>query len=371
MLAHQPLTAPPWIVYGTDCSYFTGKLEASLRAKGIPYRLEPFSEANLKHCARHTGVVQVPQVELPDGTWLVDTSLIIDLVERTHPEPMLHSTQPALRFLSLLLEDFADEWLWRPAMHYRWSFPANAELMGSWLSEHVAERWGPEWLKRLYWKQRQYRTFVQGDGVNATTRAAVEAAYLDTLEALEAVFAQRPYLLGDRPCEADFGFFGPMFRHFCCDPAPGRIMRTRAPRVHEWVARMWNTTPDRLRDAAALVAIPDDLGALWKMVTETYVVYLRANSEAYARDERQVRYRVQGVTFEEPTKPYRVWCRDQLHQRLIDLGDADRALVASALGSPAAMHDLTTASTRAVANPIGVLPLRGERAAKPVDSWWR
>jgi len=127
----------PLRVYGTTASYFTGKLEAYLRAKGIPYRLEPFSEANMRRCAAHTGVIQIPQVECPDGSWLIDTTSIIDHFERVHPEPMVSPRTPAVAFVSRLIEDYADEWLWRPAMHYRWSYPETARLMGAWLAEHM------------------------------------------------------------------------------------------------------------------------------------------------------------------------------------------------------------------------------------------
>src|SRR3954465_7786346 len=55
----------PLVVYGTTASYYTGKLEAYLRAKGVPYRLEPFSQANMRRAAPHTGLVQVPQAPRP------------------------------------------------------------------------------------------------------------------------------------------------------------------------------------------------------------------------------------------------------------------------------------------------------------------
>ena len=40
----QTVSDAPFLVYGTTASYYTGKLEAYLRAKGIPYLLEPFSD---------------------------------------------------------------------------------------------------------------------------------------------------------------------------------------------------------------------------------------------------------------------------------------------------------------------------------------
>jgi glutathione S-transferase len=146
------------------------------------------------------------------------------------------------------------------------------------LAEHAAERRAPQWLKRLFWRRRQLGTFVRGDGVDDTTRAAVEASYLDTLSALEEIFATRPYMLGQRPTEADFGFFGPLFRHFFCDPAPARIMRERAPGVQEWVARLWNLRPARHAAAPFTDHLPDGLDGLLAAVTSIYLPYLDANA---------------------------------------------------------------------------------------------
>ena len=126
----------PLVVYGTTASYYTGKLEGYLRAKGVPYRLEPFNEANMRRAAQHTGVVQVPQVECADGSWLVDTTLIIEHLERVRPEPAITPRDPAVAFVSRLIEDYADEWLWRPAMHYRWSFPETCVLVPQPQSEY-------------------------------------------------------------------------------------------------------------------------------------------------------------------------------------------------------------------------------------------
>ena len=360
----------PLIVYGSTASYFTGKLEAYLRAKGISYRLEPFSESNMRRAARYTGVTQVPQVECADGSWLLDTTLIIEHYERLRPEPAVTPRDAAVAFVSQLLEDYADEWLWRPAMHYRWSFPETARLRSAWLAEHVAERSVPQWLKRRYWRRRQHGIFVSGDGVTTETRGAVEASYLETLDALEAIFSRRPFVLGERPTEADFGFFGPMFRHFFCDPAPARIMRERAPGVQEWVARMWNLRPECFASKPLPDRLPDDLGALFASVTDIYLPYLEANVAAYAAGDKLVRYHVQGATFTEPTKPYRVWCRDRLQRRLVALDEPPRAEVRRALGSSDAVARLAVPSPKPAEDVIGALPVKAGRA-KPVDSWWR
>lgn len=363
-------TDAPLVVHGTTASYYTGKLEAYLRAKAIPYRLEPFTEASMRRAARHTGIVQVPQVECADGTWLVDTTLILEHFERTRPEPAIAPREPAVAFVSLLIEDYADEWLWRPAMHYRWSFPENARLMSAWLAEHAAERRAPEWLKRRFWRRRQYLTFVAGDGVTPATRTAVERTYLDTLTTLEAIFRQRPFVLGARPTEADFGFFGSMFRHFFSDPAPARIMRDRAPGVQEWVARMWNLQPHRFAASPLPDRIPDDLGSLFASITGAYLPYLDANAAAYAARADAVGYTVEGAAFRDPVKPYRVWCRDRLQSRLTQLDGSARAEVENGLGAEA-VAKLGAPSPRRAEDVVESLPVTAPHGTKPVDSWWR
>lgn len=364
-----PMTEP-LIVYGSDASYYTGKLEAFLRAKGIAYRLVPFSPRNLGRAARTTGVMQIPQVECPDGSWLVDTTRILDLLETQHPEPAIRPAAPAAAFVSLLLEDYADEWLWRPAMHYRWSYPGSARLMRAWLAEHAAEVPGPAFLKRTWWYLRQRLFFVRLDGVTAATRAATEATFLDTLDALEAIFRSRPFVLGERPTEADFGFFASMFRHFLCDPVSGRIVRGRAPAVQEWAARLWNLTPGRFAAAPPVVSVPEDVQPLLDAVASAYLPYLAAMAAAVAAGQRRVAYRVQGVDWNEPVKPYRVWCLAELQRRFAALDAGARDAVGARLGA-AATAILAAPPVAHAPPPFASLPLRGETGRRPADSWWR
>ncbi len=142
--------------------------------------------------------------------------------------------------------------------------------------------------------------------------ATVESAYLSALAALEAIFQKRDYILGDKPTQADFGFMGPMFRHFFCDPKPARVMRDTAPAVQEWVARMWNSNPQRFSNAAPISSLVSGLNALIEPVTSAYLPYLRANELAVNAEQAYCNYNVLGSDFSEPAKPYRLWCLDQL-----------------------------------------------------------
>ncbi|MFT4569752.1 MAG: glutathione S-transferase [Hyphomicrobiaceae bacterium] len=360
-----------YTVHGAHESYFTGKMEAYLRAKGIPYRNQPFSPTGLRDCASHTGVMQIPQIQCPDGSWLVDTTPTMQFFERSYDGPALSPEDPALRFVSRLIEDYGDEWLWRPAMHYRWSYKESARLASYWLGQHLTEYPLPSFAKTLFWRLRQTLVFVRGDGVNGRTRGAVEDSYLSTLDAMEAIFLGRPFLLGERPVEADFGLFASMYRHFFCDPASGRIMRERAPGVQEWVARMWNMTPERTAAGSMPSEIPTHLEPLMAAIAEIYLPYLLANEEAFAHAQHNVSYHVQGVGWTEPTKPYRVWCLNRLREEFAALATADRERVVQTIANAKAIDILD--STPASTPPPGLpeLPIPAGHAAVPMDSWWR
>jgi glutathione S-transferase len=303
-------------VYGSEISYFTGKLEAYLRYKEIPYERVAMTARRFNVTVpRATGVAQMPAVELPDGRWMTDSTPIIEWFERERPEPAVLPRDPLQAFASRLLEDYADEWLWRPAMHYRWSYRPDALLLSHRIvTELLPDVPAPAWLKRWAIRRRQFRGYVRGDGVTAGTRAHVEGIYLRTLTTLETVFTARPFLLGAVPTFVDFGFFASMFRHFGLDPTASTLMRTRAPAVYEWVARMWNARASRTR-GGILAGVPDDWAPLLDDVGGAYLPYLCANADAYAAGVRRFDVEVQGTRYRRvPTSRYRVWCLERLRR---------------------------------------------------------
>ena len=84
------------------------------------------------------------RVRLADGRWMTDTTPMIAWLEERHPDPAVIPPAEPLRFAALLIEDFGDEWLWRPAMHYRWSHAADRALVSRGLAAELRSMWfGP------------------------------------------------------------------------------------------------------------------------------------------------------------------------------------------------------------------------------------
>lgn len=310
----------PLELYGPEVSYFTGKLEAVIRFMELPYRR--IAKGPVGDLARATGVAQVPGLRLADGRWLTDSTPIIAWLDERYPDRCVIPRDPVVAFFSRLLEDYADEWLWRPGMHYRWDYPEGAHLLSRVLVDEAAREVPlPAFLKRHLIRSRQRTLFTRGDGVTAATWDHVEKIYLDSLVHLGAILETRPYLLGTRPSLADFGFFGPMFRHFGMDPTSARIMRETAPAVYEWTARVWNAR-DSVTGGELLGHVPDDWGPILDSIGSAYLPYLCANAEAWKAGRSHFDIDIEGAPYRRiRTARYRVWCLEELRRHFHDLAE--------------------------------------------------
>ncbi len=311
----------PVTVYGSSISYFTGKLENYFRVKGIPYQFESMSTRTIRPQAKQqTGSDQVPAIKLNDGRWMTDTTPIIQWFENNQPQPAVTPIDPLQRFFSLLLEDYADEWLWRPAMHYRWYTTKGSRFA----STHLAEELGadlpvPQWLVRRRITKRQREGYTTGDGIHTGAVPGVEAIYHRTLRQPEAIFRERPFLLGSRPSLADIAFSGPFFRHFGLDPVPAQIMQNTAPAVFHWMARMWDTSL-KTCTGNLLDGIPSDWEPLLSEIGTSYLPYLCANVDAVEQGNKRFNVEVGGVSYRGAIwSPYRVWCLAQLRSHFNSL----------------------------------------------------
>jgi glutathione S-transferase len=310
----------PLTLYGPEVSYFTGKLEAVIRFKELPYQRIP--KGPVGELERATGVAQVPGLQLADGRWLTDTTPIIHWLDERYADTPVIPRDPVLAFFSRLLEDYADEWLWRPAMHYRWSYPEGAYHLSRVLVHEAAGHVPlPGFVTRHLIRTRQRALFTRGDGVTSATWDHVEKIYLDSLKQLGAIFTARPYLLGTRPSLADFGFFGPMFRHFAMDPPSARIMRETAPAVFEWVARVWNARAS-VTQGELLGNVPEDWGPILDSIGSAYLPYLCANAEAWKADQSHFDVDIEGAPYRHiRTARYRVWCLEELRRHFSELSE--------------------------------------------------
>ena len=346
------------VLHGLDLSYFTGKVQAYLQYAEVPHRFEEMSVAGMARAKAMTGLAQMPAVELTDGRWMTDSTAIIAWYdgEGATQEPVT-PRDPAAAFLAALIEDYADEWLWRPALHYRWSYPMDAQHMGRRIAaEMMRDIKLPLPVRQAMIIARQRRKYLREDGVAADVIPHIESIYLRNLDWLEAVFAHRPFLLGERPTLPDFGYFASMFRHFGLDPTPSRIMRETAPRTFAWLGRMWAARASSLPGACP-AAVPADLDPILTDIGEAYLPYLAANARAYLDGKKTFELTVQGARYRLPVHRYRVWALAQLQHKVGALSHEDRTMVETRLETVGAWAPLwTVPHPDSGFDPQGLLP---------------
>ncbi|MEZ4266584.1 MAG: glutathione S-transferase C-terminal domain-containing protein [Myxococcota bacterium] len=233
------------VVYGWPVSPYTQKVVVGMRAKGVRFTEQaPSVPALVTTIKRAVGTFVMPTVRMADGSWRQDSAEILDEVDRAHPQPDRAPLGPRQRLASLLLELYADEWLPMTALHYRWNRPANRRFA---IDEFA--RCGFPWLPRLLARPLAARVAARMQaylpmlGVTERTIPALESRTESLIAALQTHLADQPYLLGARPCRADFALYGPLHAHLFRDPATTALFDA-APAVRAWMSRLTAGAPE-------------------------------------------------------------------------------------------------------------------------------
>lgn len=322
---------PQYDVYVSDVSYFSGKFEAYLHYRDIPYnRLHADAKTFATTIFDNTGMMQVPTVhDRAQNIWLRDSTPMIQWFEAQHDFPMpLMPADPAQQFLHKLLEDFADEWLWQPAMYWRWMFKPSAKLLGRRIADEVMHSSPlPTSLAARYYSWRQKHEWLHRDGMTKANQQHIADRYITILLALDAILQTQSYLAGNQPGLVDFGFFGPFFRHFGIDPYPAEIMRSRAPHVYAWLGQLWNYQQQESETARStwVELTTPAWQPIWQEINQAYLPYLATNASAWQQQNTRFDFNCQGYVYPKmKTTQYRVWCLEQLQQLYAELGDQDK-----------------------------------------------
>lgn len=315
----------PILLSGAPGSPYTRKMLAVLRYRGLPYRFLLGGHGGHPDLPRPK-VELLPTFYLPGASGaleaVVDSTPIIRRLEREHAGRSLIPSDPALRFLDELLEDYADEWLTKAMFHYRWHYAADIDKAGTILpmwrgisapAEHLAA------AKAMFSKRQIDRLYVVGS--NAVTAPVIEASYRRYLTLFEAHLAAHPFLLGARPSSADFAAYGQLTQLTHFDPTPMALSLEIAPRVFAWVDVVDDLSGLEPQDGdwVDAAALPPTLTALLAEAARTYVPVMLANARAAAASRPTVETEVEGLPWSQQTFPYQVKCVQWLRQSFAGL----------------------------------------------------
>jgi glutathione S-transferase len=225
-------------IFGSELSPYSVKVRSYFRYKNIVHDWLPRSPANQGEFQKYAKLPLVPLVVTPDGEGVQDSTPIIERFEKAHPEPSIVPEDPALAFLSALLEEYGDEWGNKWMFHYRWAYQPDSWATAERIALQMAGAQGPLAVAQTRAAVAQRMTNRIGFvGSNAKTKPIIEESFKRALGLLDRHLASRPYVLGGRPAMADFGLWGQLYEA-ATDPTPGTIMRASAPHVMAWIQRM-------------------------------------------------------------------------------------------------------------------------------------
>ena len=243
---------------------------------------------------------------------------MLDWFETKYPEHPIMPEDPVLRFVSKLVEDYADEWCWRTAMYFRWRDPANSDYLGQRIGKEILGHWPiPTKYAGRYFKNRQRKIFLYGDGLTRESEPVIRQQYFDLLEGLNTLLKDTPFLLGKTVTLVDIAFMGPFFRHYFCDPEPAKIMRDRYPRVLEWVVKVWSAKASQQKKTSLMSDFSHEgWEKILKEISQVYIPYLVRNAQAWQAKEKRFDFKMNGVTLPNlPVIQYRVYCLEVLENQ--------------------------------------------------------
>jgi glutathione S-transferase len=290
-------------IFGAELSPYSVKVRSYFRYKGIPHEWVARHAGNMAEFQRHAKLPLVPLVLSPDGRASQDSTPIIERLEASFPAPPIHPADPALAFLSALIEEYGDEWGNKPMFHYRWFYEADQRSAAARLAHEnlpgAAEDALRDAAEAIRGRMVPRLRFV---GSSAATKDLIERSFRRQLAILESHLAARPYLFGGRPVFADFGLFAQLHQ-LSTDPTPSRIMATSAPRVLAWTQRMLSPTVEGdLEPWEALAPALERL--LTQEVAGVFLPWSTANARAAAAGEKTLTMELDGTPYEQETQKY-------------------------------------------------------------------
>ncbi|HBL13386.1 MAG TPA: glutathione S-transferase [Cyanobacteria bacterium UBA11162] len=193
-------------LYQFEMSQYSEKVRLILDYKGLAYRkIEVTPGVGQLEVFRISGQGQVPV--LKDGdTVIADSTAIAMYLDRKYPDKPLIPTEPKERAQCLLMEEWADESIG----------PKSRKVFYSALSQNPSFRTSilpndtPDFLKTIVGNVPSELFEVLGIGVGWGADSVKDArdSLKQDLEALSLLLADRPYLVTDTPCLADFAVAG-------------------------------------------------------------------------------------------------------------------------------------------------------------------
>ncbi|MEM8919807.1 MAG: glutathione binding-like protein [Pseudomonadota bacterium] len=286
---------------GGEMSFFSRKLEAQLRFQRLPWTWRLKTMERAPEIEARAGTRFIPALETPDGWMLHDTISIGPMLSNRYPDYSIVPETALQRASTFILEDFFNHWLGRSCIHTRWCYPENVDWVGLRLASNllldrsIEEALSPEEEAKFSgFGQTMYENFGKNvcdyNGVPVEQAASVKADFDLMLDVLAEHFKQNEFLLGARPCLADFALAGAAKAHYITDPEPLNWLGRHKDMLVGYTDRFFVDDPINAGDWAPDDAVPETLPILLDYVQRSYLKFATANIAAGRAGEKYYEY---------------------------------------------------------------------------------
>jgi glutathione S-transferase len=224
-------------IFGSEMSPYSVKVRSYFRYKQISHEWIARNPSNEEDYKKYARLPIVPAVATPEGEGIQDSTPIMEAMDAKFPMPSIHP-DAGLMFLSVLLEEFGDEWGNKLMFHYRWwdeiDQRASAQTLARLFSPNGSKEDVANIAKMILARMSGRGHFV---GSSAQTAPLIEGYFFELVDILQKHLANRKYLFGARPAFGDFGLAAQLYE-CSVDPTCGSILRARGSKVLDWCFRM-------------------------------------------------------------------------------------------------------------------------------------
>lgn len=229
----DPSASGPYRLKGAVGSPYSLKMRAALRYRRLPHVWET-GQASFA-TAQSMRAPVIPVLQFPNGELKNDSTPLLAELDALHAGRELTPPDPADRFLALLIEDFADEWLTKAMFAYRWTREIDQRVMSRRLAWDFLMGGGEERIVQAadMFRDRQVGRMARV-GCTEESRPLVEASADRVMAALDAHVVERPFLFGDRPSVAELALYGQLTQ-LAGDPTPSARMQAERPWLFRWL----------------------------------------------------------------------------------------------------------------------------------------
>lgn len=327
------------ILWGSELSPYTLKIQALLEYARVPYRLLPENGKRIENLqiqarlevAKFTGMVTrfpvmsdldeyplVPYLTEDGRHFQFDSTAIAHWLDSQKSELGVNGVDvnffpksPTLHFLATLIDDAMDEFGLYMVHHMRWVTSATTNNAGARLAKefkHILPM-GARWLVAKQFSERQvsrlpYLFSVAPEGHRwrvkdrlqppsidywPETHNLLENAWEKYLGAMEGLLAKQPYVLGSQFTIADASIYGQLSMNLK-DPCAENLLKETAPLTYDWLCairdgkHVLDSLIDDVTVTPEMVITPEIIATvkpLLDIIMQTYSSLMAQNSRAF------------------------------------------------------------------------------------------